>query len=138
MRLAVALMLLHVATSAFSATASDGRSGVNVIQKTFDPPEPGVEGGGSNMGWATVHVPTPPKRRELKTDDEVMETTRSLAATFFDVNCSGLPFSLALQATVAQGLLNRASQWADGGTPKVWLSDIGEGLGAAGQQDGAG
>ena len=43
------------------------------------------------------------------------------------VNCSGLPFHSALQAAVAQGLVNRA-----GG--RVWLSDLAEGLGEAGQQ----
>ena len=43
------------------------------------------------------------------------------------VNCSGLPFHAALQASVAQGLVNRA-----GG--RVWLSDLAEGLGEAGQQ----
>ena len=48
------------------------------------------------------------------------------------VNCSGLPFHAALQAAVAQGLVNRA------GESRVWLSDIAEGLGTAGQQDGAG
>ena len=48
------------------------------------------------------------------------------------VNCSGLPFGQALQAAVAQGLLNRQSG------SRVWLSDIAEGLGASGQQDGAG
>ena len=43
------------------------------------------------------------------------------------VNCSGLPFHAALQASVAQGLVNRA-----GG--RVWLTDLAEGLGEAGQQ----
>ena len=43
------------------------------------------------------------------------------------VNCSGLTFHSALQAAVAQGLVNRA-----GG--RVWLSDLAEGLGEAGQQ----
>ena len=43
------------------------------------------------------------------------------------LNCSGLPFHAALQASVAQGLVNRA-----GG--RVWLSDLAEGLGEAGQQ----
>ena len=47
------------------------------------------------------------------------------------VNCSGLTFHAGLQASVAQGLVNRA-----GG--RVWLSDLAEGLGEAGQQDGAG
>jgi hypothetical protein len=53
--------------------------------------------------------------------------------TFLNVNCSGLRFPQALQAAVAQGLLNRGRA-----QPQVWLSDIGEGLSAAGQQHGAG
>lgn len=50
------------------------------------------------------------------------------------VNCSGMGFEQALQAAVAQGLVNR--DWEAGN--HVWLSDLAEGLGAAGQQDGAG
>lgn len=50
------------------------------------------------------------------------------------VNCSGMGFEQALQAAVAQGLINR--DWEAGN--HVWLSDLAEGLGAAGQQDGAG
>ena len=49
------------------------------------------------------------------------------------LNCSGLWYEQALQAAVAQGLLHRHH-----GRPFVWLSDIAEGLGADGQQDGAG
>ena len=52
-------------------------------------------------------------------------------AEMLHLNCTGLGFEAALQATVAQGLLNREA-------PRVWLSDIAEGLGDAGQQDGAG
>eukprot|EP01045_Picozoa_sp_COSAG04_P031971 COSAG04_NODE_6107_length_1409_cov_1.776336_2_plen_312_part_00 len=52
-------------------------------------------------------------------------------AEMLHLNCSGLGFEAALQATVAQGLLNREA-------PRVWLSDVAEGLGDAGQQDGAG
>ena len=59
--------------------------------------------------------------------------TPAAAGRFLEVNCSGLPFAAALQATVAQGLLNRGQH-----PPRVWLSDIGEGLGSAGQKDGAG
>ena len=47
---------------------------------------------------------------------------------FLDVNCTGLPFESALQANVAQGLLNRNSSLL------VWLSGVGEGLGSAGQK----
>ena len=52
-------------------------------------------------------------------------------AEMLHLNCTGLGFEAALQATVAQGLLNREA-------PRVYLSDIAEGLGDAGQQDGAG
>ena len=50
------------------------------------------------------------------------------------VNCTGMGFEQTLQAAVAQGLVNR--DWDEG--HHVWLSDLAEGLGAAGQQDGAG
>ena len=48
------------------------------------------------------------------------------------VNCSGFDFHTALQAAVAQGLVNRGD---DG--PRVYLSDLAEGL-SNGQLDGAG
>eukprot|EP01047_Picozoa_sp_COSAG01_P036190 COSAG01_NODE_2816_length_7019_cov_22.384682_6_plen_190_part_00 len=51
---------------------------------------------------------------------------------FLSVNCSGLRFESALQAAVAQGLLNRRHG------PHVYLSGIATGLGRAGQRDGAG
>lgn len=50
------------------------------------------------------------------------------------VNCTGMGFEQALQAAVAQGLINR--DWGAG--HHIWLSDLAEGLGAGGQQDGAG
>ena len=59
--------------------------------------------------------------------------TESTAAPFLVLNCSGMPYETALQAAVLQGLLNRQE-----GVPSVWLADIAEGLGARGQQDGAG
>ena len=55
-------------------------------------------------------------------------------ATLLHVNCSGMGFEQTLQAAVAQGLVNR--HWDAG--HHVWLSDLAEGLGASGQQDGAG
>ena len=58
--------------------------------------------------------------------DIVLDRSRKLLDS-----CTGLGFQAAPQATVAQGLLNREA-------PIVWLSDIAEGLGDAGQQDGAG
>lgn len=51
---------------------------------------------------------------------------------FLSVNCSGLPFESALQASVAQGLLNRKHG------AHVYLHGLATGLGAAGQKDGAG
>ena len=38
-------------------------------------------------------------------------------AEMLHLNCTGLGFEAALQATVAQGLLNREA-------PRVWISDI--------------
>eukprot|EP01052_Picozoa_sp_SAG31_P009451 SAG31_NODE_496_length_14862_cov_9.280837_17_plen_105_part_00 len=52
--------------------------------------------------------------------------------SFLSVNCSGLPFESALQATVAQGLLNRAYG------SHVYLHGLATGLGDEGQKDGAG
>ena len=46
------------------------------------------------------------------------------------VNCTGMGFEQTLQAAVAQGLVNR--DWDEG--HHVWLSDLAEGLGAAGSR----